>query len=297
MKRKAWRFVIGLAAVLALSLAACGNSSVSDRQEKEEADSAKEDGDSSQKDTSPEEAGNEIDNSGELVTILAAAAASLEYSFEEELIPMFEAMNPAIAVEGSYDSSGKLKTQIEEGMDADVFMSAAVQQIDELKEEKLIDEDSIVNLLENEIVLIQALDQSAEIKTFEDIVNANVIAVGDPESVPAGQYAKEALTSLGLWDEVEEKVSLGANVTEVLNWVAEGSADAGIVYATDAAANDKVTVIAKAPKDALAEPVLYPAGIVTASTKKEAAQLFLEFLQSKEALEVFEKYGFTPNIG
>lgn len=297
MKRKAWRFVIGLAAVLALSLAACGNSSVSDRQEKEEADSAKEDGDSSQKDTSPEEAGNEIDNSGELVTILAAAAASLEYSFEEELIPMFEAMNPAIAVEGSYDSSGKLKTQIEEGMDADVFMSAAVQQIDELKEEKLIDEDSIVNLLENEIVLIQALDQSAEIKTFEDIVNANVIAVGDPESVPAGQYAKEALTSLGLWDEVEEKASLGTNVTEVLNWVAEGSADAGIVYATDAAANDKVTVIAKAPKDALAEPVLYPAGIVTASTKKEAAQLFLEFLQSKEALEVFEKYGFTPNIG
>lgn len=297
MKRKAWRFVIGLAAVLALSLAACGNSSVSDRQEKEEADSAKEDGDSSQKDTSPEEAGNKIDNSGELVTILAAAAASLEYSFEEELIPMFEAMNPAIAVEGSYDSSGKLKTQIEEGMDADVFMSAAVQQIDELKEEKLIDEDSIVNLLENEIVLIQALDQSAEIKTFEDIVNANVIAVGDPESVPAGQYAKEALTSLGLWDEVEEKASLGTNVTEVLNWVAEGSADAGIVYATDAAANDKVTVIAKAPKDALAEPVLYPAGIVTASTKKEAAQLFLEFLQSKEALEVFEKYGFTPNIG
>lgn len=297
MKRKAWRFVIGLAAVLALSLAACGNSSVSDRQEKEEADSAKEDGDSSQKDTSPEEAGNEIDNSGELVTILAAAAASLEYSFEEELIPMFEAMNPAIAVEGSYDSSGKLKTQIEEGMDADVFMSAAVQQMDDLKEEKLIDEDSIVNLLENEIVLIQALDQSAEIKTFEDIVNANVIAVGDPESVPAGQYAKEALTSLGLWDEVEEKASLGTNVTEVLNWVAEGSADAGIVYATDAAANDKVTVIAKAPKDALAEPVLYPAGIVTASTKKEAAQLFLEFLQSKEALEVFEKYGFTPNIG
>lgn len=297
MKRKAWRFVIGLAAVLALLLAACGNSSVSDRQEKEEADSAKEDGDSSQKDTSPEETGNEIDNSGELVTILAAAAASLEYSFEEELIPMFEAMNPAIAVEGSYDSSGKLKTQIEEGMDADVFMSAAVQQMDDLKEEKLIDEDSIVNLLENEIVLIQALDQSAEIKTFEDIVNANVIAVGDPESVPAGQYAKEALTSLGLWDEVEEKASLGTNVTEVLNWVAEGSADVGIVYATDAAANDKVTVIAKAPKDALVEPVLYPAGIVTASTKKEAAQLFLEFLQSKEALEVFEKYGFTPNIG
>lgn len=297
MKRKAWRFAIGLAAVLALSLAACGNSSVSDRQEKKEAGSAKEDGDSSQKDTSPEEAGNEIDNSGELVTILAAAAASLEYSFEEELIPMFEAMNPAIAVEGSYDSSGKLKTQIEEGMDADVFMSAAVQQMDDLKEEKLIDEDSIVNLLENEIVLIQALDQSAEIKTFEDIVNANVIAVGDPESVPAGQYAKEALTSLGLWDEVEEKASLGTNVTEVLNWVAEGSADAGIVYATDAAANDKVNVIAKAPKDALAEPVLYPAGIVTASTKKEAAQLFLEFLQSKEALEVFDKYGFTPNIG
>lgn len=297
MKKYAWRMIMGLAAVMALSMAACGKSDISDSPDKEEKDCTTEDGNSSQKDTSLGEEENVTAGSGELVTILAAAAASLEYSFEEELIPMFEAMNPNIAVEGSYDSSGKLKAQIEEGMDADVFMSAAVKQMDELKEEKLIDEDSAVNLLENKIVLITALDHSEDIKTFEDIKKADIAAIGDPESVPAGQYAKEALTSLGLWDEVEKKASLGTNVTEVLNWVAEGSADAGIVYATDAAANDKVTVIAQAPKDALAEPVLYPAGIVSASTKKEAARLFLEFLQSEEAMEVFEKYGFTPNIG
>ncbi len=130
---------------------------------------------------------------------------------------------------------------------------------------------------------------------FEDVVNAETVAVGDPESVPAGQYAREALTSLGLWDQVSAKTSLGTNVTEVLNWVSEGSADAGIVYATDAATKkDSLAVVAEAPEGSLAQKVIYPAGIVTSSAKKEAAQLFLDFLASDEASAVFEEYGFTP---
>lgn len=226
------------------------------------------------------------------VTILIAAAASLKYSYEE-LIPMFEGANPGIQVEATFDSSGKLQTQIEEGLGADVFMSAAAKQMDALKDENLIDADSIVDLLENKIVLIVPAGSDAKVSGFEDIMKADTIAIGDPESVPAGQYAKEILTSLGFWDEVEAKSTKGTNVTEVLTWVAEGSADAGIVYATDAATTDQVNVIAEAPKESLTKNVIYPVGIVSTSAHKDEAQKFVEFLQSDEVLEVFEKYGFT----
>lgn len=231
----------------------------------------------------------------ETVTILIAAAASLKYSYEDELIPMFEAQNPGIKVEATFDSSGKLQTQIEEGLEADVFMSAAVKQMTELTEENLIDADSVIDLLENKIVLIVPGGVDAKVTSFADITNADIIAVGDPESVPAGQYAKEALTSLGLWDEVEAKSTKGTNVTEVLNWVAEGSADAGIVYATDAATTEHVVVIAEAPEDSLAQKVIYPIGVVAASENKEAALKFVNFLQTDEALAVFEQYGFAAN--
>ncbi len=231
----------------------------------------------------------------ESTTILVAAAASLKNSFDERLIPMFEEANPDIRVEGTYDSSGKLQTQIEEGLEADLFLSAAMKQMNALKDEQLIDADSIVELLENKVVLIVPAGTEPKVSGFADITEADMIAVGDPESVPAGQYAKEALTSLSLWEAVEEKASLGTNVTEVLNWVAAGSADAGIVYATDAASTDKVQVIAEAPEGSLKTKVIYPVGIVSASGKKEAAGRFMEFLQSPEALAVFEEYGFSAN--
>lgn len=228
-------------------------------------------------------------------TILVAAAASLKYSYDEELIPMFEAANPGIRVEATYDSSGKLQTQIEEGLAADVFMSAAAKQMAALEERNMIDAESVVNLLENKIVLIAPEGSSLGVTGFEDILNADIIAVGDPESVPAGQYAKEALVSLGLWEMAEAKSTKGSNVTEVLNWVAEGSADVGIVYATDAATNANVTVLAKAPEGSLAEKVLYPVGIVSSSEHKAEAQKFVDFLQGSEAISVFEAYGFTAN--
>ena len=139
---------------------------------------------------------------------------------------MFQEKYPWITVEGTYDSSGKLQTQIEEGLEADVFMSAAKAQMENLDEEGLILSDSIVELLENEIVVITPKDSPLKIESFEDIVKADTIALGDPASVPAGQYAKEALTNLDVWEEAESKASFGTNVTEVLNWVAEGSADA-----------------------------------------------------------------------
>lgn len=229
----------------------------------------------------------------EPVTILVAAAASMQNSLAE-INALFENEYSWITVEETYDSSGKLQTQIEEGLDADIFLSAATKQMDALKEETLVDEDSILQLLENKVVLIVPQDLESKVTSFDDILYADKIAIGDPASVPAGQYAKEIFENLGTYSEVEAKASLGTNVTEVLNWVAEGSADAGVVYATDAATTDQVMVVSDAPEGSLAEPVIYPIGIVSASQKKEAAKLYVEFLQTEEVKAIFETYGFLP---
>ena len=226
--------------------------------------------------------------------ILVAAAASLKNAYEEELIPMFEAQYPGVTVKGTYDSSGKLQTQIEEGLEADVFMSAAKKQMKALDEEGMIDSDSIVDLLENKIVLIVPTGSDKGIQSFEDIVKADSIALGDPAIVPAGQYSEEALTNLGLWDQIQDKTSFGTNVTEVLNQVAACSADAGIVYATDAASMaDQVEVVAEAPEGSLKTKVIYPVAVVKDSANAEVAANFVEFLTSDEAMKVFEAYGFS----
>ena len=232
---------------------------------------------------------------GESTEILVAAAASLKNAYEDELIPMFQEQYPGVTVKGTYDSSGKLQTQIEEGLEADVFMSAAAKQMTALDEEGMIESDTITSLLENKIVLIVPTGSSAGIEKFEDIEKAETIALGDPASVPAGQYAEEALTSLGIWDKIQDKVSFGTNVTEVLNWVAEGSADAGIVYATDAASmTDKVSVVAEAPEESVSR-VIYPVAELKETKNKDAAEAFMEFLQSGEALDVFKAAGFSVN--
>lgn len=245
------------------------------------------------KNTEPE-AGQDVKENESAVeeTLLIAAAASLKNCYVDELIPMFQDKYPNITVDATFDSSGKLQTQIEEGADVDVFMSAAMKQMNALDEKELMVKDSIVKLLENKIVLIVPKDSNKGIAAFEDIIKAETVAVGDPESVPAGQYAKEILENLGLWEEVSTKSSLGSNVTEVLNWVAEGSADAGVVYSTDATSNENVIVAAEALEGSVS-PVIYPVGIVKSSTKQESAKLFVDFLSSEEALSVFEKYGFT----
>lgn len=227
-------------------------------------------------------------------SILVAAAASLKNAYEDELIPMFEEQYPGVTVEGTYDSSGKLQTQIEEGLEADVFMSAATKQMKALDEEGMIASDTIVNLLENKIVLIVPAGSDSQIDSFEKIGDAASIALGDPESVPAGQYAKEALTNLNVWDSIQDKVSFGTNVTEVLNQVAAANADAGIVYATDAASMaDQVTVVAEAPEGSLEKKVIYPVAVVKATTHEDAAKAFVDFLQTPDAIKVFESYGFV----
>lgn len=240
------------------------------------------------------EAETEAASEKEETELLVAAAASLKNAYEEELIPMFEAQYPGVIVTGVYDSSGKLQTQIEEGLEADVFMSAATKQMDALNEKGLIAEDTIADLLENKIVLIVPTGSEAGLEAFEDIEKASSIALGDPASVPAGQYAEEALTSLGIWDRIQDKVSFGTNVTEVLNQVAASSADAGIVYATDAASMaEQVDVIAEAPEGSLKKKVIYPVAVLKGSAHSEEAADFVEFLKTEEAMNVFEAYGFS----
>jgi len=234
------------------------------------------------------------DSSQKETIITVAAAASLKNCMEDKLIPMFQEKYPNIKVQGTYDSSGKLQFQIQEGADIDVFMSAAIKQMKELNEKGLISENSIVELLENKVVLITPKENDKGIKTFEDIVKSDKIAIGDPASVPAGQYAKELFENLKLWEVVSSKASLGTNVTEVLTWVAEGSADAGVVYSTDAASNNKVEVVAEAKEGTVAK-VIYPIGIIKSTKNNDSAKAFTDFLQSDEVIKVFETYGFTSN--
>lgn len=285
-KNRRAQAVIAMAVAAGMALAGCSGQSETERDAQES--------ESAQGTETESQAAQDTPAADDQTEILVAAAASLKNAYEEELIPMFQEEHPEIIVTGTYDSSGKLQTQIEEGLEADVFMSAATAQMDALNEEGLIQTDTIVNLLENKIVLIAPASGGEDLNSFEDIVKAQSIALGDPASVPAGQYAREALTNLGLWDQIQDRVSFGTNVTEVLNQVAASSADAGIVYATDAASMpEDVRVIGEAPEGSLAEPVIYPVAVVASSAHPEEARAFVDFLQTEEAMEVFESYGFA----
>lgn len=224
--------------------------------------------------------------------IKIAAAASLEKILTQSLIPLYQQTNPGIKIEGTYASSGKLQIQIEQGLAADIFISASNKQMDTLKAKGFISASK--PLLKNELVLIvPKTSDNTLIKSFHDFPKAKQPAIGDPKSVPAGQYAKEALTSLQLWDnKLEQRLSLGTNVVEVLNWVAESSADAGLVYATDAASNSNVRIVSVAPEGSLKKPVIYPIGILKNAASNKEAMKFVEFLNSEAAQKVFREKGF-----
>jgi molybdate transport system substrate-binding protein len=226
---------------------------------------------------------------------MVAAAASLENAFVKELIPLFQKNHPWITVEGIYDSSGRLQTQIEAGLEADVFMSAATRQMDALVDKQFVTAASVKPLLQNKLVLIKPVGTTTAVTGFKNITEAQIIALGDPATTPAGQYAQEAFTNLGTWEEVSTKLSLGSNVTEVLNWVGEGSAEVGIVYATDAVSTPKVTILEELPDGLLAAPVIYPVGMIAASAHPEEAKLFIDFLASPEGIGIFKAFGFSPN--
>ena len=233
--------------------------------------------------------------SGDLYVFIAA---SLNNAMEE-IQKDFNKEYPDVNVLYNADSSGTLQTQIEEGSRCDIFFSAATKQMNALVDEELAKKDSVVNLLENKVVLIKPKGGETKVTGFENITDAANIALAG-EDVPVGQYSREIFKNLGIEDDVNKmEINEGKNVTEVLASVSEGSNEVGIVYATDAASvADKVDIIAEAPEGSLQTPVLYPVGLTedqeASDSEAAAADAFLEYLQSDDALKVFEEYGFTP---
>ena len=228
------------------------------------------------------------DASGDLYVFIAASLSNAMEDIQKD----FNKEYPDVNILFNADSSGTLQIQI------DIFFSAATKQMDALVDEELADKDSVVDLLENKVVLIKPKDGETKVTGFENITDAENIALAG-EDVPVGQYSREIFKNLGIEDDVNKmEINEGKNVTEVLASVSEGSNEIGIVYATDAASvADKVDIIAEAPAGSLETPVLYPAGLTIDSEASDseaaAAKAFLEYLQTDDAMKVFEEYGFA----
>lgn len=257
--------------------------------------------------------GNDTEDKTEEVTtektveLTVFAAASMTETLTE-IAELYKEVAPEVEVVFNFDSSGTLKTQIEEGAACDVFISASPKQMNELdgsldKEKNPEELDFLlqgtrVDLLENKVALVVSEGNPAEIYSFDDVINGLVcgtimLAIGN-QDVPVGQYTEKIFAYLALtMEEVAGTgcVTFGSNVKEVTTQVAEGIADCGIVYATDAYAAG-LTIVDTATEE-LYEQVIYPAAVLNITEQEEAARAFLEFLKTEEAGEVFEKVGFT----
>ncbi len=225
------------------------------------------------------------------VTLTVSAAASLKDAMDE-LKDIYAEETPDVNVTCTYASSGSLQKQIENGAGVDVFLSAANKQMDALEDKELLEDGTRKTLLGNDLVLVIPEDSSL-VSSFEDLTKDTVkqIALGEPGTVPAGQYAEETFTKMNILDKIKTKAVYGKDVKEVLTWVETGNVDAGVVYLSDAITSQKVKQVAKAPEDSH-KPIVYPASVIKASKHKEEAKAFLEFLSGAKAKSVFEKYGF-----
>lgn len=275
MKRRA--LILGsLALSASLLLSACGGSAAS-----------------SQAAFASSEAAASSEASGESVQLTVFAAASLTETLNE-ISEQYKTVAPNVELVFNFDSSGTLKTQIEEGADCDLFLSAAQKQMNALQDEDLINADTRIDLLENKVVLAVPEGNPADIQSFEDIGTdkCKLVALGN-EDVPVGSYSIEILTNLGILDELESgnKITYGSNVKEVTTQVKEAAADCGIVYATDAYSAGLETVD-EATADECRQ-VIYPAALTASTAHAEEAQAFLDYLTTDDAAAIFESVGFA----
>ncbi|UUZ82780.1 molybdate ABC transporter substrate-binding protein [Paenibacillus sp. P26] len=238
-------------------------------------------------------AGASSQKPAETVELTVSAAASMTDALKD-IQKAYETKNPNIKLNFNFGASGALQQQIEQGAPADLFLSAAVKNMKALVDKQLIDTNQQKKPLTNELVAVVASDGKMAIGRMEDLSQADVkkIAVGIPESVPAGGYAKEALTNVKLWDALQPKLVQAKDVRQVLQYVETGNADVGFVYKTDALTSSKVKV-AFAVDSKTYTPVEYPIGIVKATKHSKEAADFYAYLQSRPALDVFVQYGFT----
>ncbi|MCX5807305.1 MAG: molybdate ABC transporter substrate-binding protein [Proteobacteria bacterium] len=225
--------------------------------------------------------------------ITVSAAASLTNSFRE-IAADFEVNKKNVKVHLNFASSGDLMRQIEGGAPVDVFASAAAREMDELEKKKLIVAGTRCNFAENGIVLIKQTSSRNALKTFSDLKNPDIkkIAIGNPASVAAGMYAEQALRYLKIWDNIKDKLIYGEHVRQVLDYVARGEVDAGIVFSTDASVRAKdVTVVMAAPESSY-NKALYPIAVVRDAKNEALSRLFVDFVLSPEGKKILEKYGF-----
>jgi molybdate transport system substrate-binding protein len=225
--------------------------------------------------------------------LLVFAAASLT-NVLGELTPAFE-QSSGVTVKLSFAASSVLARQIEAGSNADVFISADQEWMDYLQTRDLIDRPSRRNLVGNRLVLIAPTDSKIELKIargfkLADALAGGRLATGDPDTVPVGRYARSALTTLGVWDEVADRLVRADNVRSAMLFVSRGEVPLGIVYATDAAIDPKVKVIDTFPADTHA-PITYPAA-ATRGARPEAAA-FVVFLKGEQARATWRKFGFV----
>ncbi|WP_338754431.1 molybdate ABC transporter substrate-binding protein [Bacillus sp. FJAT-52991] len=240
--------------------------------------------------SSQEENKNKEEGKQEQVELTISAAVSLQEALNE-IKASYEKEHPNVKIVYNFGSSGALQQQISQGAPVDLFFSAAEDKFDQLVAEGKIEKEKGTDLLANELVLVVPKDADKGIQTFEDLKKAEKLSIGTPESVPAGQYAKEALENLQVWKDVEQNIVYAKDVRQVLTYVETGNVDAGIVYKTDAMVSTKVDVAATA-KEELHTPIIYPVGIIKDSSHQEEAQQFYEYLQDPTSMETFKKYGF-----
>lgn len=224
-------------------------------------------------------------------TIVVSAAASLKEALAD-VNAAFSARNPGIAIDLNLAGSGALQQQIEQGAPVDVFISAATRQMDALAAKGLLMEGSVFNLLGNKVVLVGPPGATAP-AGFAALADASVkrIAIGEPGSVPAGQYAQQVFAFYKITEAVKPKLIFAKDVRMVLTYAETGNVDAGVVYMTDAKQSGKVAIPAEAPTGSH-DPVVYPAAIIKTARQPAAAQTYLAFLKSTEAAELFTKRGF-----
>jgi molybdate transport system substrate-binding protein len=223
--------------------------------------------------------------------LTVSAAISLKNAFEE-IGKLYEIKHKGTKVNFNFGASGDLVRQIEGGAPVDVFASAAQKDMDDIAAKGYIMPDSRVDFVENTVVLITP--KAGLVASFADLASDRVkrIAAGNPKTVPAGRYAAEVFDYYKITGAIKDKLIYAENVRQVLDYVARGEVDAGIVYATDAAVRSAEThVVTEAPV-ASHKPVVYPIAVVKGTKNESAAKTFIEMVRSKEGSAVLKKYGF-----
>jgi len=226
----------------------------------------------------------------EPVEIVVAAAMSLR-EVMEEIGAVYTREHEDINLTFNFASSGVLQKQIEEGAPVDLFISAGETQMDVLEQSDLLLKGTRVDLLENELVLIASPGSSLE--DFAALAGNGTakICIGTPETVPAGNYASQVLPSLDLWETLKPKLVFARDVCQILTYVETGNVDAGIVYRTDAMADNKIKIITEAPAGTH-KPAVYPMAVIKDSKNLEAASKVTAFLAGVRAAKIFEQHGF-----